>query len=87
MVKLFPTRFLCISCPLVQEGKLPDNSLYDKSLFCRFGLFCAGNGPINLLLPRNKFLSELRMKSSFGIRPVKWLKLKSLKTSSDVLQY
>nr|GMC51627.1 hypothetical protein Iba_chr01cCG8040 [Ipomoea batatas] len=63
MVKLLLMRFLCKPRPPVQEGKFPDISLYDKSLFSRFWLFCAGKEPVNLLLPRNKFWSELRLKS------------------------
>nr|GMC47319.1 hypothetical protein Iba_chr01aCG10240 [Ipomoea batatas] len=53
MVKLLLMRFLSKPRPPIQEGKFPDISLYDKSLFSKFWLFCAGKEPVNLLLPRN----------------------------------
>jgi len=47
---------------LTQEGKLPERWLYEKSKLVSSGVFVAGRPPERLLFPRNRKLSEGRLK-------------------------
>lgn len=51
--------------------------MYEKSKLVSRGFFVAGRLPERLLLPRNRKLSEGRLKIDRGIWPVILLKLKS----------